>query len=363
MGKFDKPGKKFEQKPSPKKSPEKNPRDLLLKKLRAKQEREEREQKLILDLSEQLRKPNIARKRPVISQTPASPKRPEKKEKQQYLTITNDIKAKILSQKEKDRLGIKEAPDLIGPKLRKKGKAPNEKQLAKIRKNSEFFNPNNTKAPLIEIDKEDLDKVVLTCGTKEKPVYYTLKEFLRIDAKDIEDAPKNTYLKVGNEYYRIITRLNPSIIKKFGRLHKELEDAANKPPTFPAKNLLIEGPKFIIDAASKLLIKPERLSVRLYIDENYRSYGENLANYVKKGATGKDIKYKSRHTAGDALDLQTFIFVGNKSRDGREAESLIRKAINAEWDKHGGGRGFYTNSRNFHMDARNKKSQWGPEWE
>lgn len=356
MGKFDKPGRKFEKKPLPRKSPEKTPRALLLEKLRAKQKREEREKELILDLSEQLRKPRAPKKRPAISQKP---------ERQQYYELPMGIKAKILSQKEKDRRGIKETPDSIGPKLHKKGRYPSQRQMAEIRRNHEFWDPNNSGAPLIEINENDLDKPILVCGTKEAPVKYTLKEFLRIDPKDIGDAPKGTYFQKGNEYYRKITRLSPTIIQKFGRLHRELENIVNQTDTFPLKNLtnnpLREIPTFLLNASNRMINGTGHKSVRIFIDENYRSYGENIYTYFKKTPEERSSKpsYFGRHASGDALDLRTFILVGVIRIGGRDAENLLRKAITAEWDKHGGGRGFYPTGRNFHMDARPKKGQWG----
>jgi|GEM_PF-4657789 len=382
MGKFE----KHEKKPEQKKLPGTTPRAILIQKLRerAKIEKEEREKELILELSQKLKakkKPEIPKAQPITPKAaPTKPKAPQKTplvpltpqkatkkspEKPKYFSLPKDIKARILSQREKIRLGIKENPDPIGHKLKRKGKTPTPEQLAKIRKNSEFLDTNNSGTPLVEIDQKDLDKVVLTCGTKKNPVNYKLKEFLRIDPKDIDDAPQGTHFEINGEYYRRITRLNPTIIQKFGRLHRELEDLVNKMPAFTNDknpNILKQGPEFMGKAAKKLSKGMDRISVRLYIDENYRSYGENLHNYTKKGTSGKAIKYGSRHTAGDALDLQTHIIVDGKRIEGSEAENLLRQAIAAEWNKNGGGRGFYTNNRNFHIDARNKLAQWGPGW-
>ncbi len=369
MGRLDKP-KRFEQK---QKTDIKLRRKLLIEKLR-KQNAKKRE--IFSNLNEKLKSP---RKKPVSipKKLTTAPKKPtstpkkaltrirakEKPEKPKYFQLPNGIKARILSQREKNQRGITEARDTLGPKLRLRNKCPGPKQLEKIRKTSEFFDPNNAGTPLVEINEIDLDKTILTCGTPQDPVHYKLKEFLRIDPKDISDAPKGTYFTIDGQYYRKITRLNPAIIRKFGRLHQELEDLVNKFPEFPKKNLLTQGPRFMIDAANQLLRGPKRVSVRLYIDENYRSYGENVCTYVKKETGGSDIKYGSIHTSGNALDLETFILINGKKINGKEAEILLRKAITAEWTKLGGGRGFYTTRRNFHMDSRNGVGQWGPEWE
>ncbi len=299
---------------------------------------------------------------PVPSAQPQEIKQ-KKSEKSKCVEFSAEIKAKILSQKDKDKLGIKDAPDSIGPELRKKGKFPSLQQMAKIRQNHEFWDPNNAGVPLIEINELDLEKVVLTCGTKENSVKYLLKEFLRIDPKDIEDAPLGTYFikktpEGKKEYYRKITRLGKEIIGKFGKLHQEFENAVNK------ANPIMNS------------------TVRLFIDENYRSYGENIYTYFKNPPEKRTSlpSYFSIHTSGKALDLQPFVMINGKviptfetiktekfDENGKEIlrfkktnmEDMLRAAISEEWTKHGGGRGFYTPKRNFHIDARNKRSQWG----
>lgn len=299
---------------------------------------------------------------------PNKPK--EKPEKPRYFTLPKGIKLRILSQREKNKLGIKEARDTIAPKIKNQGRPISPAELATIRKTSEFWDPNNSGIPLSEVSEKDLDKVILICGTKKNPVKYKLKEFLRIDPKDIGDAPKGTYFEKdkNGEYYRKITRLSPKIIEKFGRLHQELERVVNENTPKPPK---IKGKK---------TRNSSRKSVKLYIDENYRSYGENLCNYVKKGTVGEDLKLYSQHIGGKALDLQTFIMIdgvkistfvwvenGEKDKNGKpklirnptKTEGILRKAVSAEWKKSGGGRGFYKNSRNFHIDARPKRGQWG----
>ncbi len=313
------------------------------------------------------KKPHTTPARKPKDRIPLPKKKPALAEKQEYVTLPMGIKARILSQKEKTHLKIAEAPDKIGPRLRKKGVCPGPKQLAKIRANSEFYNPSKTDTPLVEINEKDLDKVILICGTKENPIKYTLKEFLRIDPKDISDAPPGTYFNRNGEYYRRITRLNPTIIQKFGRLHEEVEKVVSQRLSPEITRILYMVKSAVAWAVPSLKIPVKapissQRNVRLYIDENYRSYGENLCNYVKKETPGSDIKYGSRHPAGDALDLQTFILVDGRRVEGREAEDILRDAISEEWKKHGGGRGFYTNHRNFHIDARIGTGQWGPNW-
>ncbi|MDP2643130.1 MAG: hypothetical protein Q8P62_04785 [Candidatus Peregrinibacteria bacterium] len=287
------------------------------------------------------------------------------KEKPKYFQLPHGVKLKILSQKDKASLRITETPDAIGPRLRRKKRFPNQKQMTDIRRNHEFWDPNNSGVPLIEINGKDLNKTVLVCGSNENPVEYKLKEFLRIDPKDINDAPPGSYFSENTgEYYRGMTRLNPRIIEKFGRLHKELEDLVNSFPAIPTKNFLTQFPNFASAVSRRLKKGQRRLSVRLFIDENYRTYGENIYTYFKRPTAERRSlpSYFSIHTSRGALDLQTFILVDGIKIKGAEAESLLRQAITAEWNKHGGGRGFYPKRRSFHIDARNKKTQWGTEW-
>ena len=282
--------------------------------------------------------------RPLISKKPP--------EKPKYFNFRG-LKLRILSKKEQERAGVTMAKDLIMPQLKKDRKFPSKEQVAQIRKRSEFYDPHNTGLPVVEVTKKDLDKVVSKYG-------YKLREFLKVDPKDLDCAKDGTCFDNVDEEYRRITRLDVRLIERFEELHAEVYRTVNGPRR---KNKKI----------------PEK-KIRLIVDEAFRPYGENLQNYFKKlegeaaeqskkqGKTVRvqdlkppksrkkyPISFGSMHTVGKALDIKKTFLV-----DGVEvSNNIVEKAAERLHDKReDGGLGKH-GSAIIHIDSRAKKGTWG----
>ncbi|MFA6305106.1 MAG: hypothetical protein WC651_00025 [Candidatus Gracilibacteria bacterium] len=199
-------------------------------------------------------------------------------------------------------LGLSSAPDPIMPKLLKQRRYPSAEQLATIRKDSEFYAPNRRTIPLVEILPTDLEK-------KVSPYGYKIKDFVKIDPKDLLYATAYPYYVLNGQYYRKFARIDPKIIKRFDLVHEEVSKIVNPPPARRKRG-------------QKPTPAPKPKKTKLTTDEGYRPYGENIQTYWEKLRKDTDpsikiedlraprnpkryaIKFRSRHVRGQAVDIK-----------------------------------------------------------
>lgn len=178
-------------------------------------------------------------------------------------------------------------------------------------KGKEFYDPNKTGNPLVEITKSDLEKNVSD--------HFKLKEFVVVRDPSIMPS-RYTITHKGQTYLRY-ARLDPEFVDK-------LEDVR------------------------------QEAGVPFKINSGYRSNGYNIRHYKKlqkardrenkrRKKQGKKLKpririiYNSRHTSGDAADIRL--------RDGHP----VRKKLVKEFNGIGDGNSF------IHADDRSRKACWG----
>ncbi len=164
----------------------------------------------------------------------------------------------------------------------------------------EYYDPIKSGNPLLEIEKGDLDKQISP--------HFTVKEFVRIDPKDLK------YVK-GGTYWTIQSGDNVEYYRKYARIDRKLV-------------ALVES------------IRNDS-GVIMVVNEGFRPYLENKRMYDDRGG---DKAYRSRHISGQALDFEY-----TDKRILKSALFLMRNS---------GGIGLYSGKNALHIDCRRSKRRW-----
>lgn len=197
-------------------------------------------------------------------------------------------------------------PKLIGHDNRAEDLNPKKPQeLVRIRSEYEFYDPRHG-LPLLFIDPEDLEKPISK--------YFKVKDFIRIDAKDLKYVKSGFYQEHEGKFYRTIARINPELIEALDLLNEKAKKDDSEMQTGEAETLIS-------------------------INEGFRPYGENLATAV---GNGDAMHPHSQHVSGNAVDIDKISTQPDLQTWGFE---VLKK-----WGK-GGGIGLH-GPTTLHIDVR-----------
>ena len=146
--------------------------------------------------------------------------------------------------------------------------------LPKIQQLCEFYDAWHIGIPLVKIAPKDLEKRV--------SAHFKVKDFVRIDPKDLYLAKPGFYQKEAEEYYRTVARIDPELIKILEQIQDQVQKDENKHHK--------KG--------------TPKVHVKIHTNEGFRPYGENARTYWRDcHGNAKCTHEKSQHISGMALDI------------------------------------------------------------